>query len=219
MEKVVLKTVDEVGIAGLYYPSSSNKGVVLLHMMPATKESWGSFVERLHQKGYHVLSIDLRGHGESMGGPEGYKNFSDADHQASIRDVDAAALFLRSQGVAPDRTAFIGASIGANLALWYLADHSEATQTVALSPGLNYRGVETDPVVRRLRKGQRVFIVASEDDERQSGRPAQMSRTLYDHLPSGVEKKLLAYKLAGHGTDMFGKEQPDLADEILRWLQ
>lgn len=219
MEKVILKTVDEVGIAGLYYPGSSGKGAALLHMMPATKESWTPFAERLNLRGYHVIAIDLRGHGESMGGPDGYKNFSDADHQASIRDVDAAALFLRSQGVAPDRVAFIGASIGANLALWYLADHSEATQAVALSPGLNYRGVETDPVVRRLRKGQRVFIAASEDDERQSGRPAAMSRTLYDHIPSGVEKSMITYKRAGHGTDMFGREQPDLADEILKWLQ
>ncbi len=56
-----------------------------------------------------------------------------------VHDVDAAANWLRSHG-SPD-VAFIGAGLGANLALASAAVDSEITNLVLLSPGLNIHGL------------------------------------------------------------------------------
>lgn len=215
MEKTFLTTGDGIKIAGEYFDSASAKGVLLLHMMPATKESWGDLPLKLQERGFKVLAIDLRGHGESQGGPDGYKNFSDAEHQKSIQDVKEAADFLKERGVEPENLVLVGASIGANLALEYLGEHPDAGQGILLSAGLDYRGVKTGQYAEKLVSGQRVFLVSSEDD---NGNVAD-NRALFDAVSADVDKKLLIYKNAGHGTNMFGKEEPDLEREILEWLR
>jgi alpha-beta hydrolase superfamily lysophospholipase len=217
MERIALATSDGIRVIGDYYPSQNGKGALLLHMMPATRASWREFALELQRKGYHVLALDLRGHGESDGGPERYQGFADREHQASIHDVEAGTSFLKSKGVLEEQLVLAGASIGANLALQYMAEHSNVRQAVLLSAGLNYRGIETLPMVSKLKSGQRVFFATSLDD-RVTGN-AQMNKEGYETVPSGVDKKLTTYQHAGHGTDMLGKEPPDLATEIINWLR
>ncbi|MCP6720223.1 MAG: alpha/beta fold hydrolase [Patescibacteria group bacterium] len=219
MEKVSLKTSDGVEIIGDYYTGLGSRGVLLLHMMPTTRVSWRGFAPKLVEHGYHALAIDLRGHGESANGPENYKSFSDKEHQASIHDVESGVQFLKEKGTVDGELVIVGASIGANLALWYASDHTEIKQIVLLSPGLNYKGIETKPLIRRLEVGQGVFFASSEDDERSNGINADMNRELHKLIPQGVEKKLVIYQAVGHGTDMFGKEKPDLESEILEWIK
>lgn len=215
MIRVALTTSDAVAIVGNYYKGIADRSALLVHMMPATKESWDAFARTLQDCGYHVLAIDLRGHGESDGGPEGYKSFSDEEHQHGIRDVEAGAAFLLAQGVPQEKLIVIGASIGANLCLQYLAQHPLATCGVLLSAGLSYRGVNAEKYVQELRPGQHVLFVTSADDR--VGHNVEMNESLYALVPPGVSKKLLIYRHAGHGTDMFGKEKPDLQKEILAW--
>lgn len=216
VEKVTLKTSDAVTIAAEYYPpkTSSTKGVLLVHMMPQDRTSWRQFAPTLSEKGYHTLAIDLRGHGESDGGPTGYQRFSDADHKKSILDLEAGAEFLKSKGAR--ELSLIGASIGANLSLQFMAEHPEAKNGVFLSPGLNYHGIEAAPRMRKLTPGQRLLLVGSNDDSQSDG---EVLRGLIGSAEAGVETKPIIYKRAGHGTNMFGKESPDLAEEILNWLK
>ena len=170
LRPVALKTVDGRRIVGLFGAVPEPRGWVLfLHMMLATKESWGELAERMREEGIATLAIDLRGHGESEGGPEGYKQFSDEEHQASWYDVKAAIEFLRSEGAEKKKVLLVGASIGANLALRYLAEKEEIKAAVFLSPGLNYYGVNGEEAAGKLHSGQRVIFVAVRDDERRSG--------------------------------------------------
>ncbi len=229
MEKVTLTTLDNVAVAGIYYyPGKLNgdparkRAVLCLHMMPATKESWNTLAEPLSVQGFGVLTIDLRGHGESTDGPDGYKNFTEAQHQKSMEDVEAAIAYLLEEKEF-EEISVIGASIGANLALQALGEHPEIKTAVLLSPGLNYYGVETMPVIDRLVLervfDKRILFVTSEDDERKSGHNADMAQQLYLAAPDEMEKKIIVYHAAGHGTDMFGKEQPDLLQEVVDWLK
>lgn len=76
MEKFFLTTKDGVKIAAnLYKVDNPNDWVVFSHMLPAAKESWEKLARYLQAKGYEGLAFDLRGHGESDGGPQGYLNF------------------------------------------------------------------------------------------------------------------------------------------------
>lgn len=214
IQRIELKTEDNVRIIGDYYSAAttSSRGLLLIHMMPATRTSWAEFANKMQAAGWDVLAIDLRGHGESDGGPNGYQNFSDAEHRASHFDVEAGVAFLQSKGIAS--IALGGASIGANLAIQYLALHPDAKAAFLLSPGLDYRGVLTENAVASLRPGQAVYYVASEDD------PASASATqkLFNVTPVGVEKQLTIFKTAGHGTTMFERE-PAFANTLALWLE
>jgi len=217
MEPVVLKTKDETLIVGSYYRGASMKGALLLHMMPATKESWQPLTPLLVEKGYHVLAIDLRGHGESTGGPLGYQAFSPEEHQGSIHDVEAGVAFLIERGCRAEDTALVGASIGANLSVCYMALHHSVKSGVLLSPGTDYHGVLALKAISECAPPQRFFFATSEDDQG-SGENHAMVTELISALKEGIEHTLVVYKNAGHGTTMFGKETPDLVQKIIDWL-
>jgi len=164
-----------------------------------------------------TLAIDLRGHGESSGGPKGYLNFEDSDHQKSILDLEAASRFLVDQGFGLTNQLLIGASIGANLCLQFAVDYSEIRRTALLSAGFDYRGISARELIEHLQPGQGVLIAGSEDDDRGGG--AETAKALFELIPAGVKKEIVIYQAAGHGTDMFGKEQPDLESLIIRFFQ
>lgn len=215
-QKVNLKTKDGVNIAGDFYSvaNANAPAVVLLHMMPATKESWRDFAEKLNKNGFQALAIDLRGHGESDGGPNGFQKFSDSEHQASIKDADAAVDFFTIQGRSLEKIFLIGASIGANLALQFQSEHSEIKKSVLLSPGLNYRGIETEPAARKITENQAVFLAAGGENDKYSAETAQK---LFNMLKS-KNKELKILKNTGHGMDILDKNQ-SLANEIILWIQ
>ncbi len=54
--------------ADLY--GKGERGVVLAHGGQFNKESWATQAQALAQAGFHVLSIDFRGRGQSKGGPQ-----------------------------------------------------------------------------------------------------------------------------------------------------
>ena len=219
VERVEFAAQDGVKIVGDYYPpigeiqvmNGASRGVILLHMMPSHRKSWVALAEKLRQTGLPVLAIDLRGHGESQGGPEGYKSFSDSEHQNSRLDVIAAALFLRSKRV--DEFHLVGASIGANLALQYLAEHPNARSAILLSPGLDYRGVKTGEAIQKILTGRGVYLVASDDD--------QYSRDTVNELASRItldeKHRLKILESGGHGTTIF-ENHPEFMDELVEWL-
>ena len=213
-----LTTKDNKRIAADYYPAENPRGwVVYLHMMPATKESWRSLAGFLAKNGYEGIAIDLRGHGASDGGPDGYEKFSDAEHQASTKDIEAALKHLEGAGAAPQRVAIVGASIGANLALQWLAEHEEYPCAVLLSAGANYRGIETEPLARDLRQGQRVLLAASRDDARAGGNNVEQNERLAAAVPAEAKAELLVYDTGGHGTVLL-ESHPDLAEKILGFI-
>lgn len=220
METVSFNTSDGVKIYGLYYRANATgaPAVLLSHMMPATKESWSDFARVLTDAEFSVLAIDLRGHGESTmqtindeHKTLNYKKFTDANHQKSILDLEAAVGFLKSRGASEIH--LVGASVGANLSLQYLAEHSEARSAILLSPGLDYRGVKTEPYAVRLRTGQAAYFVAADDDPYS----AQTAKALYQKTPSGAKKELKLFERAGHGTDMFSAH-PEFMEELANWL-
>ena len=73
-DTMFLTASDNKKIAYDLYEVKNPKGwLILTHMMPATKESWQDFAGEAQKLGYESITIDLRGHGESDGGPDGYQ--------------------------------------------------------------------------------------------------------------------------------------------------
>ena len=220
METVRLKTKDGVEIVADYYLplgekqiiNGASRGVLLIHMMPSDRKSWVKFAEKLQAASFPALAIDLRGHGESRGGPDGYKSFSDEEHQGSTFDVLAGAVFLRSKKV--DEFHLVGASIGANLALQYLSEHPNARSAVLLSPGLDYRGLKTPEFMKKVPQTRGIFLVASEDDVYSKDTANELaSRVTLDE-----KHQAKIFETGGHGTALF-ENHPEFMDEVIAWLK
>ncbi|MBA3054003.1 MAG: alpha/beta hydrolase [Sphingomonadales bacterium] len=61
--------------------------VLFMHGGGQTRHSWGRAVRKAAERGYHAISIDLRGHGESDWSPE--RNYAFEDYAADARAVIA----------------------------------------------------------------------------------------------------------------------------------
>jgi len=213
MEKITLTTSDNITLSALLWNEQAFVSVLLLHAMPAKKESWLDLADRLAKTGYNVLAIDLRGHGESQGGD--YKEFSDKDHKQYSIDTQTAVEYL--QKTFPHTEIYLGgASIGGNTIIKYMAQHPEAPKGFALSAGLDYYGVRAIDDIKNLDSAQQILLVGSYDDGRKSGlNCGEQAEQLYD-AAEGVKEKII-FDTGGHGTDMF-MEHPELIDSIVDFL-
>ena len=217
MEKIQLTTQDDITIVGDFYPSGdeTSPAVILLHMMPATRDSWRDFAPLLVEKGFQVLAIDERGHGESTNNGElNYEEFSSEEQQEKMMDILAAREYFLDRGVEFSDIYVGGASIGANLAIEYLAENHEAKAAFALSPGYNYHGIETLPLMEEVHSEQALFLAATQDDPNVPD-SAQATEDIAEADNAGIELKI--YDTGGHGTDMFEKH-PELMGELADWL-
>lgn len=216
MRLIKLKTSDEKEIVGDFYPvkEKTAPAVVLLHMMPSTKESWREFAKKLNMAGFQALAIDLRGHGESEGEPEGFRLFSDEEHKASIYDVESAVEFFALRDVPLEKISLAGASIGANLAFQFQSEHPEIKASVLLSPGLSYHGIDIEPMAKKILPSQPVFLAAGGANDEYSSETAQK---IFNALKS-KNKQIKIFQNAGHGTTIF-MEEPALVEEIIVWLK
>lgn len=212
---ISLTTSDNMRIIGDYFHGATSVGILLLHMMPATRESWDEVALKFQDHGFHTLAIDLRGHGESDGGPDGFHAFSDAEHQASIHDAEAAMAYLHSQGVSELHV--MGASIGANLALQLLAEHSDVATAVCISPGIDYRGIRAIPAADKVRDHQSIMLLAARDDTRMdTDRPDSVLKHIADASHGRAQVEL--FDEGGHGTEIL-TQWPDYIDTIIDWTQ
>jgi pimeloyl-ACP methyl ester carboxylesterase len=203
---IIVEAADGLGVVGTFYaPAGTGSpwpGVILLHMLGSDRTAWDAFARQLSSAGYAAFAMDMRGHGDT-GGARDFKQAAD-DLQRVWR------YFTARSDVDAKRTAVVGASIGANMALITGALQPAIKTVVLLSPGLDYRGVTTAGAI--VEYGDRsVLIIASMEDIY----PADSSRQL-EQLAKG-ESRLVMYEGAGHGTNMFGPE-PQLADLIIAWL-
>ena len=217
MTPLTFTTADGVRIAGLVQESGDRKRwAALLHMMPATKESYAALMAALDSRGVSSLAIDFRGHGEGTATDDGrtldYRTFTHAEHQAKLQDVEAAVTYLeKTYGVGTRQIVFVGASIGANIAIQYAAAHADVPGVVALSPGLNYREIATMPLVQSLTRERHLFLMGSADDEISGPAVEKLAER------SLAQTDVKQFTDAGHGTRML-ERYPGCLDEIADWV-
>ncbi|MBN2127269.1 MAG: alpha/beta fold hydrolase [Candidatus Diapherotrites archaeon] len=160
--KVELLTEDNVKIIGFMHQAKSNKGIILLHQMNSTKESYSDLAKELNAKNFTVLAIDFRGHGESITkNNEKYLwvDFSSQDFLLMQKDIESAYNYLNSIGVT--EIYLIGSSLGANNALNF-ALKNDVKAVALLSPSLDYKGITTFPSAETI--SVPVFIACSKED-------------------------------------------------------
>ena len=124
--------------------------VILLHDLGGSKVDWLSATDTyvdLLERGYAVLAIDMRGHGETPL-PDDRQVLELIDLELSVLDVHAALVWLQSQSkIDASRIAVVGSGSGGNVAYVSLGSFPELIKTgISLSPGL-WGATSLEPLV------------------------------------------------------------------------
>ena len=88
--------------------------IILLHGGGQTRHSWGGAMRQLVLRGYHVINLDARGHGDSQWAADG-----DYSLEVLAKDLECVIGTLQS------RPALVGASMGGATALLVAGAHTE----------------------------------------------------------------------------------------------
>ena len=206
-QRITLRTDDSVTIVATWHEPSAGPApaVILVHMLSRSRQEWEGFAGRLAADGIGVLTIDLRGHGESSGNAAG-------EYTSMLKDIAAGRQHLAGRAdVVHGRVGIAGASLGANLAVLAAADDTAVVSLALLSPSLEYRGLRSEAALRKY-GGRPALLVASDDD------PYAM-RSAKDLQKAGPGmRELLVLNGAGHGTNMLTRS-PDLGRALIDWFR
>jgi dienelactone hydrolase len=200
-----LAASDGASLKATYFAAAKpGPGVLLLHQCNRQRKVWDQLAQQLADSGINVLTLDLRGFGESSGTPMG-------ELEKWPGDIDAAFQYLVSQpGVKRDVIGVGGASCGVNNSIQTARRHpGEVKSLVLLSGGTDSAGRQF------LRQTAELPVLAAvaDDDE---------FRATVDVMPwifsasSNPGKKFVHYATGGHGSDMFAVH-PELRGVIVDW--
>lgn len=181
------------------------KGVVLVHDRGRSSADWAYFGEKLGGMGYHVVAVDLRGHGASKP-PD---TVADEDYKKMASDVTAAVAWLRGKGATEIQ--LVGANLGANLALTAASEDPQIKSVALLSPGLNIAGVTLAASVFE-KYGQRpLFMVVSSENN------YELRTVTYIEEKALGQHELELLENAGSGVKMLNKAA-DAEPKLISWL-
>jgi pimeloyl-ACP methyl ester carboxylesterase len=132
---VQVTAADGLTLFGDYYalppdaiPPSGAPAILLMHDAASIRTDWKPLIEALLPAGIQVLSVDVRGHGLSLGKP--------FDAEVAVGDVPLWIEWLKAQpGVQPDQLIMGGAGLGGHLALVGCGNEPACIMVFALSPG------------------------------------------------------------------------------------
>lgn len=207
--------------AGYTAPTGTpSGGVLLLHMYRSSRLAWRPIEARLASAGFHVLAIDMRGHGRSSRDKDGkiidVTRAATADPKTNPflkmhLDAKAGLDYLVSKGAPKDRLAIVGASVGCSVALHTAQQHKDLVKAIVLmTPGVDYLAVPSLEHAKEF--GDRAALLLSSEEEADKG-----ARPLKAVMKSDRVELSLLNERGIHGTRMFGKV-PTIEADIIEWL-
>jgi dienelactone hydrolase len=200
---VDLKAADGITLKATYFsPGRPGPAMLLLHQCNMDRHAWDGLAKDLSGAGFHVLTLDYRGFGESGG--------DRAQRDKWPGDVDAAYAYLLSQkDVDKSRVAAGGASCGVTQSSDLATRHHEVKALMLLS------GSAGDAAKAYLvaTPSIPVFGAASDGD---TGAAKGIKEAVESSKNSHSTIKI--YSGTEHGVPMFAKNA-ELEPMIVTWLK
>lgn len=211
---VDLTAPDGMNLKASYFPAAKpGPGVLLLHQCNRQRKIWDELAQQLSAAGIHVLTLDLRGFGESGGPP--LANLSPAQAQAEGQkwpgDIDVAFQYLVSQpGVKRDVIGVGGASCGVNNSVHTARRHPGQVKSLVLLSG------PADYTARQfLRQNPQVPVFAALADDDEFPQTVEIMPWVFSQS-ANPGKQFAHYATGGHGAEIFAVH-PDLRTKIVDW--
>ncbi|HEY9775282.1 MAG TPA: alpha/beta fold hydrolase [Planktothrix sp.] len=211
-KRQAFQTRDGVILVGdVYAQGTKAPTVILWHQLGRTRADLQWFIPLLLGKGFSVVNMDLRGHGESVNTIKNtkidYKTFTGADWLKLPEDVPLIVQDLKPmRHISGSLVGIVGCSIGANMAAMDESDPN-VKAVVMLSPGYDYHGLKPEPQLRKSTKP--IFMVAAKPDE-----------FSYDAIQRWANKKpnlnAAVVSQSAHGDDLLKNER--VTDQVVDFL-
>jgi dienelactone hydrolase len=210
-----LTAPDSMKLKATYFAAAKpGPGVLLLHQCNRQRKIWDDLAGQLAAAGINVLTLDLRGFGESGGAPLDKMSPQEAAQVQAEKwpgDIDAAFQYLVSQpGIKREVIGVGGASCGVNNSVQTARRHPKEVKSLVLLSG------STDLGGRQfLRQAAQMPVLFSVADDDEFPPTPQVMAWLFS-LSSNAGKKFVRYANGGHGADMFAVH-PELRGVIVDW--
>jgi len=214
-ENVEVESADGFVLRATYYAGApQGPAILLLHQCNLDRTAWGPLAGRLSAAGFHVMALDFRGFGDSVGGE--VREFHDQRDElwpTFPADVDAALdALLRRPGVRKDAIGLVGASCGGSQELLLARRQPRVASLVFLSTSLPW--IDETTRTEYLRDADPPILAIASEDDRGS---ADTARALFEGSRNG-QSRLVLYKGRDHGVPLFDRD-PDLQSTIVDWFE
>ena len=207
---VSIHTDDGVTVAGVWDAQGhAAPAVLLVHSYMRSHADWDVVAGRLHEAGFAVLAIDLRGHGASVG------SIPSDSLQPFTRDVKAAVDWLKRQpDVVSTHIGIAGLNLGTTLAIIEAGADSAVRSLALVSPASEFRGLHADQAMRSFaaRSGAALLVAGALDPY-----ASRSARQLAEITP-GVRDLRIVENVSANGRALLA-DQPDLAGALVDWFR
>jgi dienelactone hydrolase len=207
-----LKAADGVTLKATYTsPGRPGPAMLLIHQCNMDRTAWAGMSRQLVDAGVHVLTMDLRGFGDSGG--EGMSGGFPNLLAKSAADLDMALAYLVGQtGVDGSRIGVGGASCGAMLTGDLPTRHDGITTLMLLS------GPPSETAIAHIATTPSlgVFGAAAENDQVIAG----VANVIKGAVDGSKNPRSTATIVGGteHGLPMFDVN-PELEPQLVSWLK
>ena len=205
-----IHTDDGVTLAGAWDAQvPAAPAVLLVHSYMRSHADWDVVAGRLHEAGFAVLAIDLRGHGASVG------SIPSDSLQPFTRDVKAAVDWLKRQpDVVPTHIGIAGLNLGTTLAIIEAGADSAVRSLALVSPASEFRGLHADQAMRSFaaRSGAALLVAGALDPY------ASRSAKQLAEITPGVRDLRIVENVSANGRALLA-DQPDLAGALVDWFR
>lgn len=213
---VDLTASDGVKLKASYFSAGQpGPGVLLLHQCDHDRKIWDGLAQNLAAAGINVVTMDLRGFGESGGARHNQGKTGPIESPKQMEkwpgDIDVAFQYLKSQpGVKQAEIGVGGGSCGVDNAIKTAIRHPEVKSLVLLAGPTDLKGRQF------LRQSKRpVFFAVADDDQYPLMVP--MTELLYS-ISASPGKRFAHYQTGHHAAEIFSVH-PDLPDKIVNWYE
>jgi dienelactone hydrolase len=194
--------------------AASGPGVLLLHQCNRQRKVWDDLATRMTAAGMNVMTVDLRGYGDSEGTPIDKLTPEEINlvfNQKMPLDVETAYKFLIAQPtVSPGILVAGGASCGVNQSVHLAMKHPEIKALVLLSEITDLDGRN----FLRAHPSLPLFLATAEDDTDPGVSDLMQWLSTFS---TNAHTKFVRYKTGGHGVEMFAAH-PELPATIVDWV-
>lgn len=227
-ENYVKKDIKAVSIDGfniaatLTYPNIKNKRdystVILLHSLGYNSQWWENLPKELLAKGYAVLAIDLRGHGNSVYNSKltkiSWKNLKNSAYSKYPDDIIAIINKVKEENQKRkffNNFAIVGADIGASAGILAVDKVAMNPKTIVMiSPVVKTKGLYI-PVSLAHLDGVDFLSISGTDDI--------MSKDAEAYLIKFAQNEFLTFTSESKSTGMLMlKNDPGLEKMIAEWI-
>lgn len=209
-------------VSDFYLPLKHNKTIsipliIMIHALGENKKAWKEYAKTFTEKGYSVLAVDLRGHGESIKDKKSLKHswrtFTKEDWEKTYTDILSGIDYLKANHpqANTNKILIVGSSLGSSVAVISAEKEKKSVKgLILLSPLNKYKGIETR--VPLVEFGNHPLMVIVSESDRMSYNAA---KDLVKYAQG--EHEIIVVKNAGHGIFML-KTEPKLNNIIYEWI-